>query len=211
MTFADEMASLAPIPYSQPLRSPTGSWLAAATSPSQITSPVTITSPQANGSIGTPAATETRPVRQDKKRLSLSFFTKGDISPEKERRSEKQSTEDQFDTASTTTTTTTTSRSRSKDTARNRLSFLASTSPPPEALPTFPHSASQHSLALAHSRAQSTDNSRPVTSKSGKSEKVESKKGTGSSVKKRLSLMGIGKKSSKSSVKSRVDNTLVEE
>lgn len=40
---------------------------------------------------------------------------------------------------------------------------------------------------------------------------MESKKGTGSSVKKRLSLMGIGKKSSKSSVKSRVDNTLVEE
>jgi dedicator of cytokinesis protein 3 len=206
ITFADEMASIMPVPYSQPLRSPTGSWLAAATSPSRVASPVPIASPQINGTIGAPAATETRPVRQDKKRLSLSFFTKGDIAPDKERKAEKQTTEDYLDTASTTTS----SRSRSKDTARNRLSFLAPNSPPPEALPTFPHSSSQHSLALAQSRGQSIDG-RPVTGKSGKGEKAESKKGTGSSVKKRLSLMGIGKKSSKSSVKSRVDNTLVEE
>ena len=195
-----------PIPYLQPLRSPTGSWLAAATSPSRVASPVPIASPQGNGTIANTATSETRPVRQDKKRLSLSFFTKGDISPEKERKPEKQTPEEYLDAASTTAS----SRSRSKDTSKNRLSLLASTSPPPEALPTFPHSASQHSLALAHSRAQSIDG-RPVTGKSGKSEKAESKKSASSSVKKRLSLMGIGKKSSKSSVKSRVDNTLVEE
>jgi dedicator of cytokinesis protein 3 len=205
MAFADEMASLVPVPYSQPLRSPTGSWLAMATSPSRVASPLPTTTPQVNGTTGTPPSNETRPLRQDKKRLSLSFFSKGDVTTEKERKPEKKTSED-FDTASTTTT----SRSRSKDTSKNRLSFLAQTSPPPEALPSFPHSASQNSLALAQSRGQSIDG-RPATSKSGKSEKSENRKGSGSSVKKRLSLMGIGKKSSKSSVKSRVDNTLVEE
>jgi dedicator of cytokinesis protein 3 len=165
---------------------------------------VPVASPQVNGTVGTPTITEARPARQDKKRLSLSFFSKGDAASEKDRKSEKHVAEDRSDATSTTTT----SRSRSKDTAKNRLSWLGSTSPPPEALPTFPHSASQHSLALAQSRGQSIDG-RPAT---GKSEKSESKKSsTGSSVKKRLSLMGIGKKSSKSSVKSRMDNTLVEE
>lgn len=140
-------------------------------------------------------------MRQDKKRLSLSFFSKGDASPDKERKPERQTTDDHAETESVTAS----SRSRSKDTAKNRLSFLGATSPPPEALPAFPPSGSQHSL-----RGQSIDG-RPVTSKSGKSEKSEGKKGTASSVKKRLSLMGIGKKSSKSSVRSRVDNALVEE
>jgi dedicator of cytokinesis protein 3 len=146
---------------------------------------------------------ETRPVRQDKKRLSLSFFSKGDAAPDKERKPDRQTADDNVETESMTAS----SRSRSKDTAKNRLSFLGATSPPPEALPAFPPSDGN---SLAHSRGQSIDG-RPLTSKSGKSEKSEGRKGTASSVKKRLSLMGIGKKSSKSSVRSRVDNTLVEE
>lgn len=196
-----------PVILPQPIRSPTGSWLAAATSPSRVASPVSNPIPQVNGTRVSSPVSEARPARQDKKRLSLAFFSKSgstdEAPPEKERKAEKPTKEEHPDAASTTAS----SRSRSKDTTKNRLSlsFLAPTSPTPEALPHFP---SQQSLKQANNRGQSID-SRPETSKSGKSEKSDHhRKG---SVKKRLSILNIGKKSSKSSVRGRVDDTLAEE
>lgn len=195
------------------VRSPTGSWLAAtAVSPPQVTSPAVASASQVNGTRVVSPPPEKRPARQDKKRLSLAFFKGGSTSETpSEPKVEKPTTEEQpIDTVSTTTS----SRSRSKDNTKtsNRmsLSFLASpTSPPIEALPRFPSQpSSQHSLSQGLSRSQSTDK-RPETSKSGKSEKSDhTRRG---SVRKRLSILNIGKKSSKNSVKGRVDDTLAEE
>ncbi|PVI07271.1 hypothetical protein DM02DRAFT_357910 [Periconia macrospinosa] len=216
--FSQELAHLAPAVVPASTRSPTGSWLAAATAPSRNGSPINH-SPQLNGGprVNSPIS-EPRPTHQDKKRMSLSFFNKPstDDTPkpekEKERKSRKQTSEDHpRDDASTTTS----SRSRSKETVKNRLSLSllnSATSPVPEALPSFPHSASQHSLALAQSRGQSIDG-RPQTGKSTKSVKSEktSHQSMGSSMKKRLSFMSMGKKKSKTSFKGRVDDTLAEE
>ena len=152
--------------------------------------------------------------RQEKKRLSLGIF--GKTNPmesttvlkeekEKERKSRKQTTEELLETASTTAS----SRSRSKEAPKNRLSInLLPMSPPPEALPHFPKEMpSQASLTQTNSRGQSVDG-RP-TSKSGKSTPHTS---MGSSVKKRLSFMSMGKKKSKNGFKARgVDDTLEEE
>lgn len=216
MAFSDELANLMPVAVTRSVRSPTGSWLAAATSPSRVASPTPNSAPQVNGARASPP-TEVRPARQDKKRLSLAFFSKGttgDTTGEKEHKAEKKSTEDHLDAASTTTS----SRSRSKETTKNRLSlsFLAPNSPPPEALPHFPsQAASQQSLGQGSSRSQGVDG-RPETSKSGKSGKSgKSEKSElhrrGGSMKKRLSVLGIGKKTSKNNVKGRVDDTLAEE
>ncbi|KAF2866220.1 hypothetical protein BDV95DRAFT_215682 [Massariosphaeria phaeospora] len=243
--YESELATLLPIATVHPLRSPTGSWLAAATSPTRVASPASGSASQVNGTRVASPISEGRPMRQDKKRRSLAFFKGASTSDapsdpkgekEKEKVKEKEPPKQapvQDDAASTRTST---SRSRSKDPSstlnRLSLSFLASSSPPPEALPHFPiqhpqhphqqqyASSSQYSLARgggddvvqtsksrSRSRSQSID-LRPDTSKSEKSE--YSRKG---SVKKRLSFMKIGKKSSKSSVRGRggVDDTLAEE
>ncbi|KAF2105524.1 hypothetical protein BDV96DRAFT_360065 [Lophiotrema nucula] len=211
VAYAQELATLMPVNPGQTLRSPTGSWLAAATDPSRVASPTPALSPQVNGTprVASPIP-DGRPARQDKKRRSLAFFKGGSISePQTEKKPEKI-VDDQVDIASITTS----SRSRSKDNSKNRLSlsFLAPTSPTPEALPQMPNPISQtisqstsHASLSKASRSQSRE-SRPDTSKSDKSD--HHRKG---SMRKRLSILNIGKKPSKSSVKGRVDDTLAEE
>jgi dedicator of cytokinesis protein 3 len=191
------------------IRSPTGSWLAAASSRSQIASP-TPDDTQINGDRGAFPIPNGRASQHDKKRLSLAFLTKeflmGEPEKEKETKAEKPPVDDD---ASTTVS----SRSRSKDThSRNRLSlnFLNHTtsgSSQPEALPSFPpHALSNHSESTLQ---RNPSQKRPETIKSQKSDKSLGSR-TGS-MKKRLSFMNISKKSSKSSVRGRVDDTLVEE
>jgi dedicator of cytokinesis protein 3 len=195
------------------MRSPTGSWIAAPAR-SQIASP-TPDDNQANGARVASPAPNGRPARQDKKRLSLAFLTKGvlmgETDKDKNDKADKNSTDDQ-DAASVSTST----RSASKEISRHRLSLsflhtapVTPNSPAPEALPAFSSSAnhshsnlSQSSLSRSQSQSQ-----RPETSKSVKSE--SSKKG--SSMKKRLSFMNITKKSSKSSVRGKHQDTLMEE
>ncbi|KAF2829927.1 hypothetical protein CC86DRAFT_317299 [Ophiobolus disseminans] len=211
--FYRELAILTPLNMAPAMRSPTGSWLAAATSRSQIASPTPEDSQQ-NGARVTSPVPNGRPARQDKKRLSLAFLTKGVLMGEsekdKESKADKQSIDD-YDTSSTSEST----RSASKEISRNRLSlsFLHTNpttpnSPAPEALPAFTASnkASDSNLSQSSAARASSHSKRPETSKSGKSE--SSMKG---SVKKRLSFMNITKKSSKSSVRGRPHDTLMEE
>ena len=206
--FFRELSILLPPNMAPMTRSPTGSWLAAATSRSQVASP-TPDERQVNGDRVMSPVQNGRASRQDKKRLSLAFLTKeflmGESEKEKEAKAEKAPTDDD---ASTTVS----SRSRSKDTHhRNRLSlsFLNHTpsSPQPEALPSFPNQtqAAKSDSSLHRQPSQK----RPETIKSQKSDKSLSSRTD--SVKKRLSFMNISKKSSKSSVRGRVDDTLVEE
>ncbi|RII11666.1 hypothetical protein CUC08_Gglean005667 [Alternaria sp. MG1] len=196
------------------LRSPTGSWLAAATSRSQIASP-TPDEAQVNGDRGTSPVLNGRASRQDKKRLSLAFLTKeflmGEPEKEKEKEKEKEAKPEK-PSADDDASTTVSSRSRSKEThTRNRLSlsFLNHTpsSPQPEALPSFSSQAPTNRSDASLQRQASQK--RPETIKSQKSDKSLSSRTD--SVKKRLSFMNISKKSSKSSVRGRVDDTLVEE
>lgn len=208
-----ELVPLAPINQGPILGSPSGSWLATTTSPPPVTSPLSSgPSAQVNGTSRVRSPTlEARPARQDKKRLSLAFF-KGGSGPEtpRESKSEKPAVEEnQLEKSSTTAS----SRSRSKErktTNRLSLNFLVSPqSPPPEALPHFPtQSSSNVSLNQGKSREQSTER-RPNTSKSGKSDKSDhTRKG---SVRKRFSILNIGKKSSKNDIKGRVNDTVAEE
>jgi dedicator of cytokinesis protein 3 len=217
VAFYREIATLTPLNMAPAIRSPTGSWMAAATSRSHMTSPlpddhhmngVRVASPAPNG----------KPSRQDKKRLSLAFLTKGvlmgDSEKDEEDRVDKQSVDDN-DASSVATST----QSPGKEVGRNRLSlsFLHTTpatpnSPAPEALPAFSapshvsHSnMSQNSLGRSPSQRQ-----RPETSKSVKSGKSEASR-KGSSMKKRLSFMNISKKSSKSSVRGSPHDILLEE
>ena len=195
------------------MRSPTGSWLAAASGRSQIASP-TPEDHRANGTRVTTPVPGDKPTH--KKRLSLAFLPKGSLmgEPEKEKevKVDGQPAEEQ-DESSTTTST----RSASRDASRNRLSLsflhtapVTPNSPAPEALPAFHPSRNTSQSNLSHTSAQRDPSvGRPETSKSVKSGKSEtSKKG---SVKKRLSFMNISKKSSKSSVRGRAHDTLMEE
>ncbi|KAF9698431.1 hypothetical protein EKO04_003507 [Ascochyta lentis] len=208
-SFHRELAALAPPNAHPQTRSPTGSWLATATSRSRVASPVP-DDQQINGARVTSPAPDGRPTRQDKKKMSLAFLTKGVITGEpqsdKENRREDVTALAHSADDSESSTTSTHSRSRSKDTNRTRLSlsFLRPSSPL-EALPNFASSENVSGMSRAASQK-----SRPDTSKSGKSGDGTSKKG---SVKKRLSFMSISKKSSKSSVRGRgrVDDMLVEE
>ncbi|KAL5391989.1 hypothetical protein PMIN02_006343 [Paraphaeosphaeria minitans] len=222
MAFQDELANLMPVaaPVQQHIRSPTGSWLVSATATSPMTSPSLGTTPKMNGTRVTSPVPDARPARQDKKRMSLSFFGIGAPTgeeetkqPERERKQEKSTADDSVDAASISAS----SRSRSKDRSRHRLSrsLVSPGSPVPEALPHFPSQpvSSQNSLAKVRSRASSRGQSvdgRPQTSKSIKSERSEGQSRS-SSVKKRLSNFYLGKKSSKASVRGRVDDTLEEE
>lgn len=210
--FFRELSTLLPPNMAPTLRSPTGSWLAAATSRSQVASPTPDQS-QVNGDRGASPALNGRASRQDKKRLSLAFLTKEFLmgEPEKEKEKEKEAKADK-PSVDDDTSTTVSSRSRSKEThTRNRLSlsFLNHTpsSPQPEALPSFPSQSTPNRSEGSLQRQPSLK--RPETIKSQKSDKSLSSRTD--SVKKRLSFMNISKKSSKSSVRGRVDDTLVEE
>jgi dedicator of cytokinesis protein 3 len=185
--------------------------MAAAASRSHVASP-TPDDHQTNGTRVASPAPNGKPARQDKKRLSLAFLTKGVLMGEtdKETKADKQLTDD-HDTASISTS----SGSANKEVTRHRLSlsFLHTTpaspnSPAPEALPTFTASGNaSHSNLSQSSLGQTLSQSkRPETSKSIKSE--NSKK---SGMKKRLSFMNITKKSSKSSVKGKQQDILMEE
>jgi len=201
-----------PVNNGPAMLSPTDSWLPTTTSPRRG-SPVPISPNQVNGTrVKSPGSD--RPARQDKKRLSLAFFKastseNSEHKPSKAEPTAEKPAAEELDAESSRAS----SRSRSKDRSKNRLSlsFLAPTSPPVEALPAFPGKQSNQNGggSSVQSRSQSID-SRPETSKSGKSEKSEHhRKG---SVRKRLSILQIGKKSSKNSVKARsADDTLVEE
>ncbi|KAF1925392.1 uncharacterized protein M421DRAFT_69871 [Didymella exigua CBS 183.55] len=208
-SFHRELAILAP-PYAPPqTRSPTDSWLAAATSRSQVASP-TPDEQQVNGNRVTSPTPDGRAARQDKKRMSLAFLTKGVITgespPDQESRKEGITALPQRADDAESTTASTHSRSRSKDTNRTRLSlsFLRPTSPL-EALPDFASSENVSGISRAASQK-----SRPDTSRSEKSSDGTARK---SSVKRRLSFMSITKKSSKNSVagRGRRDDVLVEE
>ena len=164
-----------------------------------------VMSPIANG----------RASRQDKKRLSLAFLTKEFLMGEAEREKEKEREREakaEKQMADDETMTTLSSRSRSKEThSRNRLSlnFLNHTpsSPQPEALPSYP---SNGHLNRGESTLQrELSQKRPETVKSQKSDKSLTSRTD--SMKKRLSFMHISKKSSKTSVRGRVDDTLLEE
>jgi len=160
-----------------------------------------VTSPQPNG----------RPARQDKKRLSLAFLTKGVLMGEPDKDKDVKPAEDDNNDASSISTST---RSPSKEVSRHRLSlsFLnhATTpvtpgSPAPEALPAF-QNMSQTSLGRTPSTTK-----RPETGGS-KSLKSESSGGNlKGSMKKRLSFMTMGKKRSRSSVRPKQQDTLMEE
>jgi dedicator of cytokinesis protein 3 len=195
------------------MRSPTGSWIAVASGRSQIAS-TTPDDHQINGTRVMSPVPGAKPTH--KKRLSLAFLTKGSLmgEPEKEREA-KADTQPAHEHDDSPTTTPRCSASR--DTSRNRLnlSFLNTApvtpiSPGPEALPAFHPSRNASQSNLSHTSAQRDASvGRPETSKSMKSGKSEtSKKG---SVKKRLSFMNISKKSSKSSVRGRAHDTLMEE
>jgi dedicator of cytokinesis protein 3 len=208
VAFYKELSVLLPPNMPPMIRSPTGSWLAAATSRSQIASP-TPDDALFNGDRGASPITNGRASRQDKKRLSLAFLTKeflmGEPEKDKDAKGDKPSVDDD---ASTTVS----SRSRSKDTHSHRLSlnFLNHTtsgSPQPEALPSFPTNAQPNQSEGNLQRNPSQK--RPETIKSQKSDKSLGSRTD--SMKKRLSFMNISKKSSKSSVRGRVDDILMEE
>lgn len=209
VSFHRELAILAPPNDPPQMRSPTGSWLAAATSRSQVASP-TPDDQQVNGNRVTSPTPDDRPARHDKKRMSLAFLTKGVITGEsqtyKENGKEDITAPPQPADDVESTTTSTHSRSRSKDTNRTRLSlsFLRPSSPL-EALPDFASSENVSGITRVTSQR-----SRPETSKSEKSSDGTARKG---SVKKRLSFMSISKKGSKNSVagRGRANEVLVEE
>lgn len=172
---------------------------------------------QVNGNRVASPAPDGRVSRQDRKRLSLAFLTKeflmGEPEKDKEARVETQTTTDEEESGTAST------RSHSKEASRHRLSlsFLnpapMPSSPQPEALPSYPTPASDIDGAANQSQSslqRTPSHKRPETIKSMKSDKSLSSSRT-ESVKKRLSFMHISKKGSKSSVRGRVDNTLVEE
>ncbi|RAR01560.1 90s preribosome component rrp12 [Stemphylium lycopersici] len=205
--FFRELSILLPPNMAPMTRSSTGSWLPAATSRSQVVSP-TPDERQVNGDRMTSPVQNGRASRQDKKRLSLAFLTKEFLMGESEKEKEKEAKAEKAPTDDDASTTVS-SRSRSKDAQhRNRisLSFLNHTpsSPQPEALPSFPNQtqAAKSDSSLHRQPSQK----RPETIKSQKSDKSLSSRTD--SVKKRLSFMNISKKSSKSSVRGRVDDTL---
>ncbi|KAL6703580.1 Deoxycytidine kinase 1 [Coniothyrium glycines] len=207
--FFRELAVLHPPNMAPTARSPISSWHAIGAVHSQMASP-TPGDTQVNGNKVASPLPDGRASRQDKKRLSLAFLTKefltGEPDKEKDSKVDKRGADEEESGAMST-------RSHSKDASHNRrsLSFLnnSSNSPQPEALPSYPTHHMDHGNQSQNSPQRSLSHKRPETIKSMKSEKSMSSRTD--SVKKRLSFMKITKKSSKSSVRGRVDDTLVEE
>ncbi|EDU48976.1 conserved hypothetical protein [Pyrenophora tritici-repentis Pt-1C-BFP] len=210
--FYRELATLLPPNMAPTMVSGTGSNGAMGVSRSRIASPTPDESTLNGDRVMSPGANG-RASRQDKKRLSLAFLTKEFLMGEAEREKEKEKeAKAEKQMADDDTMTTLSSRSRSKEThSRNRLSlsFLNHTpsSPQPEALPSFPSNG--HLNRSEGSLQRELSQKRPETVKSQKSDKSLTSRTD--SMKKRLSFMHISKKSSKTSVRGRVDDTLMEE
>lgn len=191
-TFAPELTALATSAQGVPLRSQTTSWFPA---------PSTAADPHLQGRARSPHLSflpaETRPTRHEKNRLSLTFLKRG-------------SALDPHDPAASGTPPPPPSepepggarapRSRSRDKVKDRLSFLNSFAP--------------DDVAGARGRPASTQRSassedRPDTGRAGAAGQMLV--GRVESVKKRFSTFGIRKKTSKSSVRSRVEEGVAEE
>ncbi|PSN61283.1 hypothetical protein BS50DRAFT_639523 [Corynespora cassiicola Philippines] len=78
VAYSQELSQLMPVNHFQPVRSPTASWLVAAQQ-SRVASPTSPPNAQVNGTRVISPPPDGRPARQDKKRLSLAFFTKGGL------------------------------------------------------------------------------------------------------------------------------------
>jgi dedicator of cytokinesis protein 3 len=187
------------------MRSPTTSWLAAS-SPSLVTSPI---APPTNHSNGTQTSVvpEIKPSRHEKNRLSLTFLKRSSVSePREGRKQTKPAVEEDVENQSNRAS----SHSGSKDTGKHRLSFLRQTSTNESApAPSQPQNQSLVQTQIQSRSSQSIDR-RPETSKSEQSSSHSFGNRVGS-VRKRLSLLHIGRKASKNSVKGRLDETLAEE
>lgn len=204
-TFAYELTALMPSSQGPMVRSPTSSWLAAS-SPSLVTSPAVSPANHINGTQPS-VLPEIKPGRHEKNRLSLTFLKRGSMSESREgRKPAKPAVEEDVENQSNRAS----SRSRSKDTGKHRLSFLhhASTN---ESAPA-PSQSPNQGLTQTQSRSSGSQSAerRPDTGKSEQSSSHSFGTRVGS-VRKRLSLLHIGKKASKNSVKGRVDETLAEE
>jgi len=214
--FYRELAVLAPPNMTVAMDSPGGFWPVAVASRAQAASPQPDET-QVNGSGAASPRPNGRASRQDKKRLSLAFLTKEFLHGESERGKEKQKDKDgkwennkslPDDTSASASTR---GHSKGESTSRPSLNFVAATpsSPQPEALPYYPTGQFSPSNQSQSSLGRTPSMKRPETVKSMKSDKsLASRSG---SVKKRLSFMKIPKKRSKSSVRGRVEATLVEE
>ena len=149
-----------------------------------------------------PGPTERRHSRADKARLSLTFLKRGNLSDHRANGTKASGipTNAEEDTASTPSIATSTARSRSK----NRLSFLHGDH----------HSTSdnaQRNNSLVSNERPTTSTNRSELSKSEKPHNTSLVDRVGS-VKKRLSVLGIGRKASKLNVKSRMaGESVVEE
>ncbi|KAF2803496.1 uncharacterized protein BDZ99DRAFT_426873 [Mytilinidion resinicola] len=205
-TFVAELAALSPSSQNTLLRSPTASWLVAS-EPSRGASPVAAPLSQTNGTHVT-SSSDARPTPgHQKNRLSLTFLKKGSVSEQQEGRQNSKTAVDEEDTQSNAAS----SRSRSKDAGKqHRLSFLHHT-PTNESLPQPPatQAPSQAKSQTQSHRSQSSER-RPETGRSEQSSNQSFGDRVGN-VRKRLSLLHIGKKPSKASVKGRYDETLTEE
>jgi len=204
-TFAYELTALMPGSQGPLMRSPTTSWLAASP-PSLVTSPIAPPTNHINGT-QTSVVPEIKPGRHEKNRLSLTFLKRGSVSePREGRKQTKPAVEEDVENQSNRES----SRSRSKDAGKHRLSFLHQTSTNESApAPSQPQNQSLVQTQTQSRSSQSIDR-RPETSKSEQSSSHSFGNRVGS-VRKRLSLLHIGKKASKNSVKGRFDETLAEE
>ena len=165
---------------------------------------------QVNGTRVASPVSDGKEVRVEKKRLSLGFLTKGVLTSDGDKENDSKGDKRHADDAASVATST---RSRSKEISRSRLSlsFLNPTpnSPQPEALPSFSANNGNSPWQSPGGVYRTPSHKRPETSMSVKSDK--SLVSRADSVKKRLSFMNVSKKSSKSSVRGRVKDTLVEE
>lgn len=204
-TFAYELTALMPGSQGPLMRSPTTSWLAAS-SPSLVTNPIAPPINHINGT-QTSVVPEIKPGRHEKNRLSLTFLKRGSVGePREGRKQTKPAVEEDVENQSNRAS----SHSGSKDTGKHRLSFLHQTSTNESApAPSQPQNQSLVQTQTQSRSSQSIDR-RPETSKSEQSSSHSFGNRVGS-VRKRLSLLHIGRKASKNSVKGRLDETLAEE
>ncbi|KAF2205630.1 hypothetical protein GQ43DRAFT_477220 [Delitschia confertaspora ATCC 74209] len=201
ITFARELVLLAPPAPTINTQAPL--WLSSPTSPSLVASSTSAPAALANGTkLSSPVSEE------HKKRPSLAFFKSIPSRDSQETPKIGHAIEVQMESISKTSS----SRGRSKSTSKPRLSLHQES--PVKALPTPPPQA-RHQHTPSHfsqgKGLRSQIEARPETSMSDKSENQGYGSGRKGSMRKRLSMMGIGKKASKNSVKGRVEDTLVEE
>lgn len=189
------------------MRSPTGSWLVNATPNSNLAADPP-DSAQVNGTPRVASPTKDPASRRDKnKRLSLAFFQKSPNPDQPNGQNKPEKDEKETDTTSQSASSLSQShtRRRSKDLTHkesktsNRLSWLGPSSSTTEVLPPQQQPSSQ-----ANSRSHSVVDHRPETGRSETQKSEKSEKGAvkrGSSVRKRLSLLNIGKKGSREKIK----------